>query len=463
MIQRSVSREWIRIAALCVLAAGVLALGPMARAQDTPAGEAPASAEATPAGETGTSVESAGPEATSATAATPPAAFDPVAETTRYLATISAEDRARSDAYFEGGYWILLWGVLITLLINLFLLKSRWSARMRDWAERVTGKKPVHSFVYVAQYIAVTTVLFFPWTLYTGYIREHQYGLATQTFGPWFRDFAVNFGVNIVLLGLLLVAIYGVIRKARQTWWLWGAGVTVVFFAFVMLISPVFIAPLFNTYTPLEEGPVRAAVLSMARANGVPADEVYLVDASRQTTRISANVSGLLGTMRISLNDNLLNQASLPEIKAVMGHEMGHYLLGHIYVLLTWFGLVIVGGFAFVAWGFKRVCARWGRAWGVRDIGDVAGLPLIAALIAAYFFVMTPVTNTISRVSEREADIFGLNAAREPDGFAQIALKLSTYRKMHPTPLEEFVFYDHPSGYNRILMAMRWKAENLTQ
>jgi len=390
-----------------------------------------------------------------------PVAFDPVAETMRYLATMSAKDRARSDAYFEGGYWILLWGMLITLLVNLILLKSRLSARMRDWAERVTGWKPVHTFVYVAQYFAVTTLLAFPWALYTDYFREHEYGLANQTFGPWFRDFAVNFGVNMVLIGLLLVAIYGVIRRARQRWWLWGSAVTGAFLAFVMLISPVFIAPLFNSYTPLKKGPVRAAVLSMARANGVPAHEVYLVDASRQTTRISANVSGLAGTMRISLNDNLLNHASLPEIKAVMGHEMGHYLLGHIYVLLTWFGLVFVGGFAFVAWGFKRVCARWGRDWGVHDIADVAGLPLFAALIAAYFFVMTPVTNTITRVSERQADIFGLNAAREPDGFAKIALKLSTYRKMHPTPLEEVIFYDHPSGYNRILMAMRWKAENL--
>jgi STE24 endopeptidase len=255
--------------------------------------------------------------------------------------------------------------------------------------------------------------------------------------------------------------LYGVLRRTPRTWWLWGAAVSIAFLAFVALIAPVYINPIFNEYTPLADASVREPILEMARANGIPADEVWQMDASRQTTRISANVSGFLGTERITLNDNLLRRCTLPEIAAVMGHEMGHYVLNHVYELLLEFALVVVAGFAFLRWGAERALRRWGERWRVAGVGDVAGLPLLGAVLAIFFFVATPVTNTIIRVNEVEADIFGLNAAGEPDGFAAVALKLGEYRKLAPGPLEEFLFFDHPSGRNRILMAMRWKAEHL--
>ena len=165
--------------------------------------------------------------------------------------------------------------------------------------------------------------------------------------------------------------------------------------------------------------------------------------------------------MRISLNDNLLNRCSLASVRAVMAHEMGHYVLNHVYKGLLEMGLLLTVGFAFCAWAFDRIVARRGAAWGIRSIGDPAGLPLIALLLSTYMFVMTPVSNSITRTEEIEADAFGLNAAGEPDGFADVSLMLSEYRKLHPGKLEEIVFYDHPSGYNRILMAMTWKAEHL--
>jgi STE24 endopeptidase len=188
---------------------------------------------------------------------------------------------------------------------------------------------------------------------------------------------------------------------------------------------------------------------------------VYWFDASRQSKRISANVSGMFGTTRISLNDNLLKRSSPDEVKAVLGHEMGHYVLNHVYKGIVFFGIVIVLAFAFVRWGFGWAERRWGERWDVRGVGDVAGLPLLAALFSIFMFFMTPVTNTITRTMEAEADAFGLNAARQPDGFAQAAVQLSEYRKMHPGPVEEFLFYDHPSGWQRIHRAMIWKAENL--
>jgi STE24 endopeptidase len=172
-------------------------------------------------------------------------------------------------------------------------------------------------------------------------------------------------------------------------------------------------------------------------------------------------VSGFLATERITLNDNLLRHCSPAEIEAVMAHEIGHYVLNHTYKATMFFSLLIVIGFAFLRGASSWSLGRWGNRWRVRSFEDVAALPLFALLLSTYFFVLTPLTNTYTRVEEYEADIFGLNTGRQPDGEAEVDLKLGDYRKLDPRPLEEFVFFDHPSGRTRIYAAMRWKAEHL--
>ncbi len=388
--------------------------------------------------------------------------FDADAAVRAWLERLGPEEKARSDAYFEGGYWLRLWDLAIILVVAWLLLRRRWSATIRERVEDWTGRRPnLVAAGYAIGYKLLVFVLVLPWTIYTEFWREHAYGLATQSFGPWFRDQLVGLAVSSIGLAIFLVVIYALIRRARASWHLWGAAATIALLAFALFISPVLVEPLFNSYTPMPDGPLKQDILSMARANGIPADQVYVVDASRQTTRISANVSGLFGTTRIALNDNLLTRGTPAEIRAVMGHEMGHYVLHHAWKYLAAFVVIIAVAFAFVRIGFSRLHARHGAAWGVRDISDPAGFPLFSALMAVFLFVMTPVTNTLSRVTEAEADIFGLNAAMEPDGFASIAMKLSDYRKIDPGPIEEFVFYDHPSGRARVTMAMRWKAEHL--
>ena len=390
-------------------------------------------------------------------------AFDVEAATDAYLARQTPEEKESSDAYFEGGYWLQLWGVLYTLGVSWLLLGTGLSAKMRDFAERLTKRRPLETFFYSAQYIVVATVLFFPLTVYQGFFREHQYGLATQTFLHWMRDQLVDLGVSVVLLPLLLIPLYGVFRKAPKTWWIWGAGVGVVFMMFLILIAPVYIDPLFNTYVPLEDEAVKDPILSMARANGIDVDNVYQFDASRQSNRVSANVSGFLGTMAIRLNDNLLNRCSLEEIEIVMAHEIGHYVLNHMYEMVIYFAIILVLGFVFIRWSFDRVRQRWGGKWSVSGIGDLAGMPLLSALFTLFFFVMTPFMNNIIRSNEAEADLFALHAARQPDGFAEVALKLGEYRKLEPGSIEEWLMFDHPSGRSRIHMAMTWKAENVSE
>jgi STE24 endopeptidase len=165
--------------------------------------------------------------------------------------------------------------------------------------------------------------------------------------------------------------------------------------------------------------------------------------------------------MRITLNDNLLRRGSPQEIQAIMGHEMGHYVLNHIPKSIEFFLIVIVGAFALLRWTLDAAIRKWGATWDVRGVGDTAVLPVVMLLAAIFGFVMTPVFNTQTRAQEYEADMYGLNASRQPDGFAQAAIHLGEYRKMSPGPIEEFVFYDHPSGRNRIFAAMQWKSQNL--
>lgn len=388
-----------------------------------------------------------------------PATIGAEAATKAYLDSVPPEQKARSDAYFEGGYWLLLWRFLWSSLVLLALLHFGLSAWTRNLSARVTRSRFLQPAIYWVGFSLVTFVLALPLSIYADFVREHQYGLATQTFGGWFGDQMKALVLSIVLGAILVVALYAVLRRAGRTWWLWGTVVSIVFLVLTVMIGPVYLAPVFNTYEPLRDESIRGPILSLARANGIDTDEVWQMDASRQTTRISANVSGMFGTERITLNDNLLKRSSPAAIQAVMGHEMGHYVLNHATELILEFGVLIAVGFALTARMFSRLAARYEARWRVRGVDDPAGLPLIALIFGVYFFVLTPLTNTIIRSNEYEADVFGLNAARQPDGFAEASLQLVEYRKLHPGPLEEMILFDHPSGHTRIFTAMRWKAE----
>jgi STE24 endopeptidase len=389
-------------------------------------------------------------------------AIDPTAATQAWLDSVPQDQRKKSDAYFEGGYWLILWNYLAAAAISILLLSSRISARLRDFSERLTRYKTPQVACYSVMYLLLVFVLSFPLNVYEHFVREHQYGLATQSFPAWFREQLIGLGITLIGGTIILIVLYAVFRRAAKTWWIWGTGVA-IFFSFVLVfIAPVFIEPLFNTYKPLTKPEISEPILAMARANQIPVKQVFEVDASRQTTRVSANVSGFLGTTRIALNDNLLKQCTLPEIRLVMAHEMGHYVLNHGAKLLTYLGIFILIGFMLTRVLFDAVVRRWGDKWGVRGIADPAGLPLLALIFSTLLFLATPLLNTVVRVTEREADAFGINTAREPDGMAKVALKLGAYRKLNPGPIEEFIFYDHPSGRARIRMAMDWKAANLS-
>lgn len=389
--------------------------------------------------------------------------FDVEAATQAYMNMVQGAARAKSDAYFEGGYWLLLWGTLVAVVSSWVMLRTGWSAAWRDWAGRVTRRRWLQPALYALPFTIVSSLIVLPWSIYTGYVREKQYDLMNLGFGGWLGEHAIGLAISVVTTAIMLMILFAVIRAAPRRWWLWGTGALTALAGVMLLIGPIFIAPLFNEYKPMAPGPLRDQIIAMAQAHDVPADNVYVFDQSKQHKRISANVSGIGPTIRISLNDNLLERSSPAEVKAVMGHELGHYVLGHVWEIFAAVALISLGGLLLLWWGTPRLLARYGARWGVKGVDDPAVVPVFLILFSVFMLAMTPVTNWLIRSNESAADAFGLDAAREPDAFASVAMKLSEYRKIEPGPIEEAIFFDHPSGHTRVHMAMEWKAKHLAE
>jgi STE24 endopeptidase len=406
--------------------------------------------------------QTAAEHATTAAAATHAATalpFDPDQATREWLNTMDPAAVRRSNSYFEGGYWIQFVGPIIGFVIAFLFLQLGFARKLREGLEKSVKIYFFVTLIFVLVYSLIGSVVSFPWDYWTGFVREHDYHLSTQTFGQWLGEYLLRNGIGLAVSAIALSILYLIIAVTKKTWWIWGTLATIAFTAIIQIAYPVYLAPMFNTFTAMPDSPLRESVLQTAQANGVPTNNVYEFDLSRQTHGISANVSGFAGTTRISLSDNLINRETPGGVRAVLGHEIGHYVLDHTVSIMVMLALLFAVVFALANVLFKRLSA--GERWGIRDVADPAGMPLLFSVIGFLFLIATPIQNNIIRFHEHQADMFGLNAAREPDGFAESALLLSEYRKMEPSPLEEWFFYDHPSGYDRIHMAMVWKAHHM--
>jgi STE24 endopeptidase len=259
---------------------------------------------------------------------------------------------------------------------------------------------------------------------------------------------------------LFYLVLFALMRRAPRTWWAWAGGVTAIFAVIFVVIAPVLIEPLFNHYTPAPPGPVRDAVVKLAHQVGVPSDKIEVYNGSWQSNRYTANVSGLFGSARIAMSDTMFAQgADISEVRGVVGHEMGHYVLKHVLWYSLFLAVMALAGFFLVDRLFAAA-ARLLRADGVRGVSDPAGLPVLGAVLATLALLATPVFNTATRIEESQADHFSLVHAHEPDGLSKALVKTIAYRASSPAALEEFVFYDHPSVMRRVRRAMDWKAAN---
>lgn len=384
--------------------------------------------------------------------------FDPAAATAAYLSALTPEAHLKAQHYTQGGHWLLLWGCLVAIAVSWIVLRSGVLVKVRDGVERREPNPwPIVAAVVVLD-TAFEYVLTLPWNAYAGWWREMQYGLTSQAFGGWLIERGINLVVAIITSLILFSLLYWLMRRAPKTWWAWGGGGVAVGFIVMMMLQPVLIEPLFNTYKPAPAGAVRNEIAAMAREVGVPADKIVIYDGSRQSNRYTANVAGFLGTSRIAMSDVMFRKdADIAEVRGVVGHEMGHYARGHIFIFAALFGTMALVAFFLVDRLFPRVAAMLG-ARGVRGVSDPAGLPVIGVIFAVVGLIATPLTSSVTRIGETDADAFSLQHFNEPDGMARALMKTVEYRAATPSRLEEIIFYDHPAVANRLRRAMEWKA-----
>lgn len=387
---------------------------------------------------------------------------DPAAATDAYLQRVPAETRARGDAFGATRYVTLACRVAVLIASVALIMFSGAAASVRDLARRMVPYLWLQDALFALFLFTVLFLLNLPIETYAGFVRIRHAGFTQRTYLDWLGEAVLGWAVITVFYVVGVVLILGLIRRRSQSWIGWATVVYLVLSSFYVLISPQYIEPLFNSITPLADGPEKQAILSLARANGVPAKDVFVRDASRQSNLLNAHVSGIGGTAQIVLDDNTIAKTPKAEFELVMAHEIGHYVLAHIPKGIVFDTLVAGLGFVFIGWGAQMVIARHGRRWKVDGLGDTAAMPVFWGMLLLWGFISLPINNSITREQEAEADNYGINASRQPFGLAEFMIRDADAAKLDPSAIEEWLFYDHPSARQRIFAAMRWRAEHLS-
>lgn len=383
--------------------------------------------------------------------------FDPAAETARYIDALGAPALEKAAAYTTGNHWLILWGLVVTALVTWIIVRMRVLDRVDA---RLTNRGPnVRALLVGLVFFVVSAVLTVPWSLYAEWWRERAYGRTSQPLADVLGQGALDLVISSVVMAIFFVGVYALIRRTGRRWWLWSGGLTAVGVAVLVLLAPVLLEPLFNDFKPVPEGPVRTAVVEMAERAGVPPERVFVYDGSRQSNNFTANAGGIGPTARIAISDVAFKGASLDEVKAVTGHEIGHYVLHHTWRVVLM--LTVLAMLAFFA--ADRSYAAIARAFGSRaPLASPVSLPIVLFMVSAFGVLATPVTNSLSRIDEIEADRYSLETVNLPDALASALVKTAEYRYPRPSWIEEVIFYSHPSVERRVRAAMEWKATHGT-
>jgi STE24 endopeptidase len=375
------------------------------------------------------------------------------AATARYIDSLGPAALQKAHDYTVGKEWMLLWSLVVAAIVTWLIVRSG----ILDWVGRKIGErwKNLRAFVISLVFFVVSTVLTLPWTLYEDYFREKAYGRTSQPLADYLAQFALSGVITSLIVAIFLIGVYWLMRRAGKSWWIWSGALTAAVLAFVILLSPVLIEPLFNKYEPVPPGQVRDAVVGMAGRAGVPPERVFMFNGSRQSNNFTANAGGVGNTARVAISDVAMKNASLDEVRAVTGHEIGHYVLEHTWYGILFYSLLAVALF----WIADRFYPKFARLFGTdAKLSDPRGLPVLAFMASLLGLLASPLLNTFSRTLETQADAYSLRTENRPDALASALVKTAEYRYPRPSQLEEIVFYDHPSVERRVRTAMQWKA-----
>lgn len=380
-------------------------------------------------------------------------AFDPAAATAAYIDALGPAALAKAAAYTRGGEWLGLWDVVVAALVAVLFVRLRILDRLNA---RFAGRGFVpRTLLVCAAFLLLSAIVALPWNLYQDWWRESAYGRTSQPLGDWLAQGAIGMVFATLFGALFFLGIYALIRRAGRRWWIWSGGLAAFAISLLLLLAPVVVEPLFNDYRPVPAGPVRDALVVQAQQAGIEPGRIFLYDGSRQSNNFTANVSGLGHSARIAISDVALKGASLDEVRAVTGHEIGHYVLGHIWMMVAVFSLLAILLFFLADRLYARVARTFGSA---AAIGDPRGLPVLMFMLTLFAFLAQPVRNGLSRYDESAADAYSLRTVNLPDALASALVKTAEYRNPRPNAAEEFIFYSHPSVERRVRAAMEWKA-----
>jgi STE24 endopeptidase len=383
-------------------------------------------------------------------------AFNAEVATKAYIDGLGEEALAQAAAYTAGNHWLMLWSLGVTVLSTWLILRS---GILTTLVGKLSGKGLFNrAFRVSAAFIVLSSIIELPWTIYTSWYRQTQYDMTVQPLGDFLGQAGLSLALSAVIMGVLLALFYVLVNRVGKLWWAWFGGVTASVITLMMILGPTLIQPLFNEYTAVPEGKVKAAIEALAVEANIPTERIFMYDGSRQSNNFTANVAGIGSSARIAISDVAMKQADLDEVKAVTGHEIGHYVSGHIWWIVLLLSAQVVVAFLLADKLFAPV-ARWFGA--DEDIRNPASIPVLILVVGVLMTFFEPINNSLSRLNETDADRYSLETVNLPDGLASALVKTAEYRNPRPGKLQEILFYTHPSVEGRVRMAMEWKAEQL--
>ena len=306
--------------------------------------------------------------------------------------------------------------------------------------------------LYILLFTLLMDVLNFPFAYYKGFVVEHYFELSNETLSKWLADFLKSNTIGYLFSVLLIPLAYWGIRKSPKFWWAWISAGFVPIIVCLLVISPVYLAPLFDKYEELKDETLKSRLTSMAEEAGISGSRVFQVDKSDETSKISAFVTGLFGSKRIVLWDTMLDKLEHDEIAFVMGHEMGHYVLNHVWKFIGFFTGVLLALLFIISKTIGLVIRKFGHKMGFTELSDIASFPLLMFMLSLMMFILSPALNGYSRMNEHDADVFGLDLTHNGNIAASAFAKLANENLSNPSPpaFIEFWLFSHPTLKDRI-------------